>query len=180
MTCMAVALLAMPSGCGNEKQASTRDKIARAMDFRQVEPLRSTPNDDEAAGTQDEPSPRERLEARREAELAAVAVLPSSLPRDLKAACDELAEAYDTFMKNNPNEDAALAWYYQDDRRRRLADHRAGCIRRGSVKAAACATSALRAELQSCAELERSDIAARVLLHCASEYPEVDRALARG
>lgn len=108
-----------------------------------------------------------QLEAERQAEIDAVAVLPDPMPENLGQACDAVVEAYDAFMKAG-GEQEVLEWH--DGRRKDLGERRAKCIKLGSVEVAACGAAALGRPLPSLADLPREEAARKVLESCADKF----------
>ncbi len=110
---------------------------------------------------------KDQVVAAREAELSAAVKLPAELPKTLDDACDAFVKSYDGFMKRGKEKDV-LQWW--DGRRRKLGEHRASCVTRGSVQLAACGSHALTLPLQSLSEFERTKAAQMVLQRCDDEF----------
>jgi len=73
--------------------------------------------------------------------VAALAVLPEEMPKDVEAACVGAAEAYDKFMQTHYDGDGLAKWDAAKEGQMEIL--KSGCIAEGNLEAAACQINAL-------------------------------------
>lgn len=162
-----VLVVATLGGCGGD-EPPVDDAIAKAM---QRESKQQKIDEDAKERDRQErvakAAEKRAAEARRDAELDAIAVLPETMPPDLAAACELVVTAYDEFMKRGTESDVN-AWH--NGRRRKLGERRQTCGAQGSLQVAACQSRALTGDPPSLAEVERTEAALLVMQRCADKF----------
>lgn len=162
-----VLVVAMLGACGGDKPPVDQS-IAKAMDRESKQQ-----KIDEEAKERDrqervaKAAEKKAAEARLDAELEAIAVLPDTMPPDLAAACDAVVTSYDDFMKRGRESDVD-AWHQH--RRAKLGERRQTCGAQGSLTVAACQSRALTGDPPSLADVERTEAALLVMQRCADKF----------
>jgi hypothetical protein len=164
--CTAIAMV----GCGSkEAQPSVEQSIAKAVTLEDAQTRDAKIIEaKEHEQLKQKASEKQALDDQRKAEIDAAAVLPTTMPTDLAAACDAVVNAHDAFMKRGPEKDV-LNWY-QGGRRKKIGERRAACVTQGKIPVAACEAQALSAELPSLTGIERSEAALMVMARCAEKF----------
>jgi hypothetical protein len=156
-------------GCGGGDQAKSPETIAKAFTIEnEQERAAEEAKERDRAERAKQALVKQEAQASRDAQIDAVAVLPATLPADLASACDALVTAYDGFMTRGKESD--VLEYYQGGRRPKQGERRAGCIKQGDVRVAACQTHALGHEPASLAELPRTEALQLLLQRCADKF----------
>lgn len=73
--------------------------------------------------------------------IAALAVLPEALPKNLETACKEVAKAQDAFMQAHYEGEGLARW--EEAKGTQMGMLEAGCIKAGNIEVAACQTHAM-------------------------------------
>lgn len=162
-----VLVVATLVGCGG-REPPVDDAIAKAM---QRESKQQKVEEDAKERDRQErvakAAEKKAAEARLDAELDAIAVLPDTMPPDLAAACDAVVSSYDDFMKRGRESDVD-AWHQH--RRKKLGERRQTCGAQGNLEVAACQSRALTGDPPSLAEVERTEAARVVMQRCADKF----------
>jgi hypothetical protein len=73
--------------------------------------------------------------------IKALAVLPETMPKDLAAACDGVAEAQDQFMQKHYDGEGLQRW--NEAKGTQMGMLKTGCVKSGSMEIAACQINAM-------------------------------------
>ena len=154
---LALALLALPLACGGETKTEEPKKTDAAAP--KGEPAKA-PEDDAVAKRRakreaDEKAAKE-AEAARIAAVEALAVLPEKLPKDIKKACDAVADAQLKFFEKMFEGAELEKLKAAQGTQRPMAI--ASCTKSGSIQAAACQANALNAATDKSLGKSISDI----------------------
>ncbi|MEZ4426507.1 MAG: hypothetical protein R3A51_02310 [Nannocystaceae bacterium] len=128
-------------GGGGKREAS----IAKAFDAQSEQEAAKKAEEERFLAEYAEKKKAEEAAAKAQFDEAveALAVLPQKPARDVKAACDDAADAYDVMMKRRFAEDAKELRLYYDRRRVERAEIREKCRLAGGVKVGSCYANAL-------------------------------------
>ena len=142
-TVITLALLLPACGGGEKKEdAAAAGSIAKALAYESKERAAAKKADEERlAKIAAEKAEAERKETELREAIAAVAVLPETMPKNIGKACDDVVAAYEQFMRDNRDAEKVMIWF--NEKKKNLGKQRGVCLKT-KVEAAACLTHALQ------------------------------------
>jgi hypothetical protein len=141
-----------PAAVADEKKADEDAEFEKRMEERRQQRLA-------------EQKEKEEAEAKKKSALDAVAVLPDKMPKGLGAACEQVGDAYDAYMKRTYAEDQATLDKWNSAKGTQLPMTIASCTKAASVEVAACQSHGLE---NAPAELEGEQAA--ILRTCIEKF----------
>ena len=143
---LAISMLVMSTGLGCQPTESGEQAIAKAFETKQAPPPELTEAADRAmlegkAKRDAERKAKEDAVAAERAEIDRLLVLPATKPRDIKAACKQVANSHDAFMQRHLTGEALEKWNGYRLNQMQMTQNQ--CLQLSSIDAAACQIHAL-------------------------------------